>query len=118
MVLQIIALVFAFSIRKVKVKGLNTSKFIGAAVYVISIVLAVIIVIVYTLSAYINAYSIILSSGYLIGATVILILVFIPLVSIEFHMCDDCHVWLPFCVNNYYYATLLKLIVTPKQART
>ena len=44
MVLQIIALVLAFATRKVKVKGLDDAKYIAAAIYVTSIVLAVIIV--------------------------------------------------------------------------
>ena len=52
--LQIIAMVFAFSIRKVKVKGLNDTKFIVAIVYVTSISTAAIIVAAYTLNTKIN----------------------------------------------------------------
>ena len=44
MLLQIIALVLAFSIHKAKVKGLDDAKYIGVTVYVTSILLAVIIV--------------------------------------------------------------------------
>ena len=81
MVLQIIALVLAFSIRKVKVKGLDDAKYIGAAIYVTSIVLAVIIVATYTLTTYINAFGALFSLGFVFGTTVILFLVFVPLVN-------------------------------------
>ena len=85
MVLQGIALLFAFSIRKVKVKGLNDAKYIGAAIYVTSIVLAVIIVATYTLKDVINGFAVLFCTGFQIGTTVILILVFVPLVSsVEF----------------------------------
>ena len=80
MVLQIIALVLAFSIRKVKIKGLNDAKYIGAAIYVTSIVLAVIIVSTYTLRSYINGFPALFSIGFILGTTAILILVFVPLV--------------------------------------
>ena len=81
MVLQVIALLFAFSIRKVKVKGLNDAKYIGAAIYVTSIVLAVIIVATYTLKDVINGFAVLFCFGFQMGTTVILILVFVPLVS-------------------------------------
>ena len=79
--LQIVALLFAFSIRKVKVKGLDDALYIAAAIYVTSIVTAVIIVAVYTLKEYINGLAAVLSSGFIIGTTVILILVFVPKVN-------------------------------------
>ena len=82
MLLQIIALIFAFSIRKVKVKGLNDAKFIGLAVYVTSIVTAIIIVITYTLDRFINIFAGIFCTGFFIGATTILGLVMLPPVSI------------------------------------
>ncbi len=81
MLLQIVSLLFAFSIRKVKVKGLNDSKYIGAAIYVTSIVLAVIIVATYSLKDVINGFAALFCTGFLVGTTVILILVFVPLVS-------------------------------------
>lgn len=81
MVLQIVALVLAFSIRKVKVKGLNDAKYIGTAIYVTSIVLAVIIVATYSLTDFINGFAALFSTGFIIGTTVILLLVFVPLVS-------------------------------------
>ena len=81
MVLQVITLVLAFSIRKVKVKGLDDTKYIAAAIYVTSIVLSVIIVTIYSLVDIITAYDVLFCTGLLIGTSVILILVFVPLVS-------------------------------------
>ncbi len=80
MALQIIALLFAFSIRKVKVKGLDDAKYIGAAIYVTSIVLAMIIVATYSLKDVINGFAALFCTGFLVGTTVILLLVFVPLV--------------------------------------
>ena len=81
MVLQILALFLAFAIRKVKIKGLDDAKYIGAAIYVTSIVLAVIIVATYSLKDVINGFAALFCTGFLVGTTVILILVFVPLVS-------------------------------------
>ena len=88
MVLQVITLVLAFSIRKVKVKGLDDTKYIAAAIYVTSIVLSVIIVTIYSLVDIITAYDVLFCTGLLIGTSVILILVFVPLVS---QTCIQCH---------------------------
>ena len=76
--LQIIAMIFAFSIRKVKVKGLNDTKFIVAIVYVTSIATATIIVAAYTLNTRINGYAALFSSAIVIGTTTTLGLVFVP----------------------------------------
>ena len=83
MLLQIFAILLAFSIRKVKVKGLDDAKSIGAATYVTSIVLAVIIVATYSLKDVINGFAALFCTGFLIGTTFILILVFVPLVSLH-----------------------------------
>ena len=84
MVLQVVALLLAFSIRKVKVKGLDDAKYIAAAIYVTSLVLAMVIVAVYTLSDFINGFAALFCTGILLGNTVVLILVFIPLVGWSF----------------------------------
>ena len=81
MVLQVITLVLAFSIRKVKVKGLDDTKYIAAAIYVTSIVLSVIIVTIYSLVDIITAYCVLFCTGLLLGTSMILMLVFIRLVS-------------------------------------
>ena len=79
--LQVIALILAFRTRKVKVKGLDDSKYIAAAIYVTSIVLAVTIVSTYTLMDYVNVYPAVVGIGFLLGTTMILALVFVPRVS-------------------------------------
>jgi gamma-aminobutyric acid type B receptor len=76
--IQVIALIFAFSLQKVKVKGLNDSPFIIACTYVSSIVLAVILMSSLTLKRYINASVAVNCTGFFIGTTIILSLVFIP----------------------------------------
>ena len=79
--LQIIALVFAVSIRKVSIKGLNDAVYIISAIYVTSIVTAVVVVSTYTLTKLINVYAAVFCLCFFIGTTVILVLVFIPPVS-------------------------------------
>ena len=79
--LQIIALLLAFRTRKVKVKGLDDSKYIAAAIYISSIVLAVIIVSTYTLMDYVNVFPAVVGSGFILGTIMILALVFVPRVS-------------------------------------
>lgn len=83
-VLQVIALIFAFRTRKVKLKGLNDSKYIAAAIYISSIVLAVIIISTYTLQDYANAFPTLVGLGLIVGTTMILTLVFVPRVSALF----------------------------------
>ena len=81
MLLQVIALVFAFATRKVKVKGLDDSMYITASTYVTSIVLAVTIVTTYSLKDFVNTFPALFCTGFLIGTTVILGLVFVPKVG-------------------------------------
>ena len=79
--MQVIALVLAFTTRKVKVKGLDDAKYIAAAIYVTSIVLAVIIVATYSLKDFVNAFPTLFCTGFIIGTTSILGLVFVPKVE-------------------------------------
>ena len=79
--LQVVALVFSFSIRKVKIKGLNDAKSISLAIYVTSTVTAVIIVSFYSLKEYLNVYATLFCLGFFIGTTAILCLIFIPKVG-------------------------------------
>ena len=67
MALQIIALVLAFATHKVKVKGLDDAKFIVVTVYVISIVLAVTILAIYSLKEVINGFAALFCTGFLVG---------------------------------------------------
>ena len=77
-VVQVVALVFAFSIRNVKIKGLNDAMSIALAVYVTSIVTAVTFVSFYSLNEYPNIYAAIFCLGFFVGTTAILCLIFIP----------------------------------------
>ena len=83
--LQVITLILAFSVRKVKVKVVNDSPYITFAIYVTSIVTAVIIVCTYSLKYYVNSYAVVFGLGLLIGTTAILLLVFVPIVSVYIH---------------------------------
>ena len=76
--LHVGAIVFAFQIRKVKIKGLNDAKYIAMAIYVTSIILACIIVSTYSLRDYVNAYATVFGVGFVIGTTMVLALVFVP----------------------------------------
>ena len=82
---EAIAIVFAFSNRKVKVKGLNDAKYIAASVYISSIVLAVIFVATYSLIDFVNIFAALFASGFLLGTSVILVLAFVPNVSLAEH---------------------------------
>ena len=81
MLLQVIALILAFATCKVKVKGLDDAKYIAAATYVTSIVWAVLIVSTYTLKGVVNVYPCLFSTGYFVGTTFILGLIFLPKVG-------------------------------------
>ena len=81
MILQVIALVLAFSTHKVKVKGLDDAKYIAATIYVTSIVLAVIMVATYSLKNFVNAFPTLFCTGFFIGTTSILGLAFVPKVG-------------------------------------
>ena len=80
--LQVIALILVFSTRKVNVKGLDDSKYIAAAIYVTSIVLAITTVSTFTLTHHVNVYPALVGIGFLLGTTMILALVFVPRVSL------------------------------------
>lgn len=77
-IIQVVALVLAFLTRKVKVKGLDDSKYIAVIVYITSIVLAILILSEYTLKEFINARAVIFSTGVIVSSTCILGFVFIP----------------------------------------
>ena len=79
--LQIVALILAISIRKIKVKGLNDATYIISAIYVTSIGSAVLMVSTYTLNEYVSVSAAVTSSGLVIMTTTIICLVFIPPVS-------------------------------------
>ena len=81
-ILQVLSLILAFRTRKVKVKGLDDSKYISAAIYITTIVLPVSIFTSFTLRSHVNAFPALLGAAHFFGATAILLLVFVPRVSI------------------------------------
>ena len=84
-ILQVMALFLAFRTRRVKVKGLNDSKYIAAIIYVTSIVLAALIVCALTLNKYVNTTAALFGTGILVVATTTLGLTFIPKVSYNYN---------------------------------
>lgn len=76
-----VAVILAFSIRKVKIKGLNDSKEISAIVYITSIILVLTIVMTLALRDFINVSGTVNAVGYSTAATVVLAFIFIPKVS-------------------------------------
>ncbi|KAL5470784.1 hypothetical protein EMCRGX_G028803 [Ephydatia muelleri] len=76
--IQVVAILLAFGTRKVKVKGLDDSKYIAAIIYVTSICLVVVIISFATLRDKVNTLAAIYSLGFWCAATIILLLVFIP----------------------------------------
>ena len=85
--LQIIALIFAISIRKVNVKGLDDSRFVIVSVYVGTVTLIIAVVAVTGLINYVNYLTVITFTVHYIGVTTILLLMFMPKVSILLPYC-------------------------------
>lgn len=79
--LQICSLALAFWTRNVKVKGLDDSKYIPSAIYVSTIVLPISLTAAFALRSHVNVFPAVLSIAHLFGATIILVIVFVPRVS-------------------------------------
>ena len=77
---QIIALIFAFSIRKVNVKGLDDSRFVISSVYVGSVCLVILMASI-GLNHYVNYYAVTKFTAIFIANTSILLLMFMPKVK-------------------------------------
>ena len=80
--LQICSLFLAFQTRNVKVKGLDDSKYIPSAIYVSTIVLPISLTAEFPLRMHMNAFPAVLSIAQFFGVTIILLIVFVPRVSI------------------------------------
>ena len=80
--LQIVGIILAFQTRKVRINVLNDSKSVAALVYISSIVLVVIVLVTFILRSYINISAALFSTGIIVLATVFLILMFVPMVSV------------------------------------
>lgn len=76
--MQIVALWFAFQIRKVKVTSLNDSKSIAAIVYLSSIAAVIAAVSLYGIRDYTNVYPLVYGLSILVSISSLVGLVFIP----------------------------------------
>ena len=81
-ILQLCALVFAFQTRKVKIEGLNDTKYITAFVYTTSIILAMTFIASLVLYDYINIHALVYSFGIWLAISAVLGFMFIPKVGI------------------------------------
>ena len=82
LILQVVAIYFAFKTRKVKIKPLNDSKEIAAIIYITSLILVASVGAAFALGhLYLNAFAAVLGGGRLVIASIILALIFIPKVS-------------------------------------
>ena len=76
--LFIFSLYLAFQTRKIKIEGLNSTKYITALVYSESILAAITVISVLTLMKYINVYAVVYSFAFWLGSSLLLGLLFIP----------------------------------------
>lgn len=76
--LQICALYLAFKTRKVKIKGLNETKYITALVYILTLIIILTLILTFALTHYVNIYAAAQSIGNATTASFILGLTFIP----------------------------------------
>ena len=81
-VLQIIGIILSFQTRKVKIQGLNDSKYIAMIIYISSIVIVVLALVTFSLRTYINIGTGIFVAGIFILTTIFLAFIFLPKVSI------------------------------------
>ena len=80
--LQGLALLLAFRTRKIKVKGLDDAKSIIGAVYISTIALVLLAISTYILKGeYINAYIVIRTFCVVVITSVVVAIIFVPLVS-------------------------------------
>ena len=84
--LQIVAMFMAFHTRRVKIAALNDSKEISVIIYINSIILIVMAGSEFVLEYYHNEHSALFGLALLIQATMFLGVLFIPNVSITFHV--------------------------------
>lgn len=87
--LQLLALLLAFRTRKIKVKGLEDAKSIIAAVYVSTVGLVLLAISTYFLKGeYVNVYVVVRGISVVVITSIMVALIFIPIVSQAFQ-CDS-----------------------------
>jgi len=80
-VFQAVTVIMALKTRKVKVRGLDDYREIIMATYLTSFVLVIVLIVNYTVEDMINTFISITSLSFFIGATAIILLVFVPKVT-------------------------------------
>ena len=85
--LHLATVVMALKTRKVRVKGLDDYREIVLATYVSSFVLVIILIFNIFVSDRIDLFSVLTSFGLFVGATAIMVLVFVPKVTINSCCC-------------------------------
>ena len=80
-ILQGATVIMALKTRQVKVRGLNDWQEIVLATYLTSFVLVITLIVNYTVEDKINTFTALTSLSYFIGATAIILLVFVPKVT-------------------------------------
>ena len=86
LLLHLATVVMALKTRKVRVKGLNDYREIVLATYVSSFVLVIILIFNIFVSDRIDLFTVLTSFGLFVGATAIMVLVFVPKVT----TCSSC----------------------------
>ena len=76
--LQILAMFMAFHTRRIKIKALNDSKEIAVIIYINSITLSLLTFVEFALNTYHEVYAALFGLSLLVGATLLLALLFIP----------------------------------------
>ena len=76
--LQLVAIVLAFTTHKVKVKGVNDSKYVTVMICITSVILAVFLVSSFVLSDYVNLIASLFGLGLTLGTTAVVALLFVP----------------------------------------
>ena len=98
--LQLLALLLAFRTRKIKVKGLDDAKSIIVAVYVSTVGLVLLAISTYFLKGdYVNAYVVIRGISVVVITSIMVALLFIPIVSPPFQY-DSYSYWYIYIANN------------------
>ena len=105
--LQIVGIMLAFQIRKVKIKSLKDSTFVVANVYISSIVIVIFILVTFALRTFVNAYSGIFAVGTLILTTMFLALTFVPKVCNLWCICT-CPLYCDSHLSFSYAVTMLR----------
>ncbi len=80
-ILQLVAVIFAFQTRKVKIKALNEAKQVIAIIYTTTVCLVIFILTSFALSSYLNTTSALYSITTMAATTIFLALIFVPKVS-------------------------------------